>query len=128
MDGSIHGSSVSARTAAPRAGRLTRALARTSDAPLRRGNRLSLLRNGPNTFDDWLEAISRAEHWIHLVTTSFGLTGWANASPKPSPRRRPPAYAFGCSTTDSAAWTFHALSGDGCGALAWKFGLSTRRP
>ncbi len=41
---------------------MDRALARTSDAPLRKGNRLSLLRNGPNTFDDWLEAISRAEH------------------------------------------------------------------
>ncbi len=52
--------------------------ARTSDAPLRKGNHLSLLRNGPNTFDDWLEAIS--------------------------------------------------ISGDGCGAPAWKFGPSTHRP
>ncbi len=78
MDGSIHGSSVSARTATPRGGRLDRTLARTSDAPLRKGNHLSLLRNGPNTFDDWLEAIS--------------------------------------------------ISGDGCGAPAWKFGPSTHRP
>ncbi len=45
---------------------MDRALARTSDAPLRKGNHLSLLKNGPNTFDDWLEAISRAEHWVHL--------------------------------------------------------------
>jgi hypothetical protein len=75
MDGSIHGSSVSARTPtpAPRGGRLDRALARTSDAPLRKGNRLSLLRNGPNTFDDWLEAISRAEHWVHLDNYIFRL-------------------------------------------------------
>jgi cardiolipin synthase len=75
MDGSIHGSSVSARTATPRGGRLDRALARTSDAPLRKGNHLSLLRNGPNTFDDWLEAISRAEHWVHLDNYIFRADG-----------------------------------------------------
>jgi cardiolipin synthase len=54
---------------------LDRALARTSDAPLRKGNRLSLLKNGPNTFDDWLEAISRAEHWIHLDNYIFRADG-----------------------------------------------------
>jgi cardiolipin synthase A/B len=51
--------------------RLEKALARASDAPLRRGNRLTLLQNGPRTYDDWLEAISRAERWIHLDNYIF---------------------------------------------------------
>jgi cardiolipin synthase A/B len=73
MDGSIHGSSVPARTTTPvlRGGRLDRALARTSDAPLRQGNRLALLKNGPNTYDDWLAAISRARRWVHLDNYIF---------------------------------------------------------
>jgi hypothetical protein len=37
---------------APRGARLDRALARTSDAPLTEGNRLALLKDGPNTYDD----------------------------------------------------------------------------
>src|SRR3712207_1513538 len=37
--------------------------------------RSSLLRNGPNTFDYWLEAISRAEHWIHLDNYIFRADG-----------------------------------------------------
>jgi cardiolipin synthase A/B len=47
-------------------GRLDRALARASDAPLRGGNRLQLLKNGSHTYDDWLGAISRARRWVHL--------------------------------------------------------------
>jgi cardiolipin synthase A/B len=54
-----------------RGGRLDRVLARASDAPLRKGNRLALLKNGPHTYDDWLQAISRAEHWIHLDNYIF---------------------------------------------------------
>jgi cardiolipin synthase A/B len=42
------------------------ALARLSGAPLRNGNRVSLLRNGPETFDDWLTAIAHARSWVHL--------------------------------------------------------------
>jgi cardiolipin synthase len=41
-------------------------LGRVSDAPLRSGNQIELLRNGPDTYDDWLRAISRAERWVHL--------------------------------------------------------------
>jgi phosphatidylserine/phosphatidylglycerophosphate/cardiolipin synthase-like enzyme len=52
-------------------GRRDRALARTSDAPLREGNRLALLKNGPNTYDDWLAAIGRARHWVHLENYIF---------------------------------------------------------
>src|SRR3712207_4485927 len=55
----------------PRGGRLDRALARTSEAPLREGNKLTLLKNGPNTYDDWLAAISRAERWVHLDNYIF---------------------------------------------------------
>ena len=73
MDESIHGSSVPTRATAPRGVRLD--LAQASDAPMRRGNHLSLLKNGPNTFDDWLEAISRAEHWIHLDNYIFRADG-----------------------------------------------------
>jgi cardiolipin synthase len=54
-----------------RGGRLDRALARTSGAPLREGNRLALLKNGPNTYGDWLSAISRAQRWVHLDNYIF---------------------------------------------------------
>ena len=40
-------------------GRLERALAQVSDAPLRGGNRLALLKNGPETYEDWLAAIDK---------------------------------------------------------------------
>jgi cardiolipin synthase len=50
---------------------LDRSLGRASDAPLRPGNRLTLLRNGPETFDEWLEKIGRAEKWIHLELFQF---------------------------------------------------------
>src|SRR3712207_7713708 len=46
-------------------------LGRVSDAPLHLGNRLTLLNNGPDTYEDWLEAISRAERWIHLDNYIF---------------------------------------------------------
>lgn len=52
-------------------GRLDKALARTSDAPLRTGNRLDLLQNGPDTYDDWLGSIGRAEKWVHLDNYIF---------------------------------------------------------
>jgi cardiolipin synthase A/B len=52
-------------------GRLDRSLARASDAPLRDGNRLELLRNGPDTYEDWLEAIAGAQRWVHLDNYIF---------------------------------------------------------
>ena len=30
-----------------------------------------LLKNGPDTYDDWLAAIARAERWIHLDNYIF---------------------------------------------------------
>jgi cardiolipin synthase A/B len=57
--------------AASRGARLEGILARVSDAPLHSGNHLTLLKNGPDTYDDWLEAISRAERWIHLDNYIF---------------------------------------------------------
>jgi cardiolipin synthase len=46
-------------------------LGRVSDAPLREGNEVALLKNGPDTYDDWLAAIARAERWIHLDNYIF---------------------------------------------------------
>src|SRR5215210_2761559 len=51
---------------ASRGARLEGILGRVSDAPLRDGNRIALLKNGPDTYEDWLAAIARAERWIHL--------------------------------------------------------------
>ena len=52
-------------------GRLDTALARASDAPLREGNRLEFSRNGPDTYEDWLEAIAGAKRWVHLDNYIF---------------------------------------------------------
>jgi cardiolipin synthase A/B len=52
--------------AAARGARLEGILGRVSDAPLRKGNSIALLKNGPDTYDDWLGAIARAQRWIHL--------------------------------------------------------------
>ena len=57
--------------AAAQRGRLDNALARASDAPLREGNRLELLRNGPDTYEDWLAAIAGARRWVHLDNYIF---------------------------------------------------------
>ena len=48
---------------------------RVSDAPLRRGNELELLRNGPATYEDWLAAIEGAEGWVHLENYIFRADG-----------------------------------------------------
>jgi cardiolipin synthase A/B len=52
--------------AAQRGARLEGILGRVSDAPLRDGNSIQLLKNGPDTYDHWLAAIARAQRWIHL--------------------------------------------------------------
>ena len=52
--------------AAQRGARLEGILGRVSDAPLREDNGISLLKNGPDTYDDWLAAIAGAKRWIHL--------------------------------------------------------------
>jgi cardiolipin synthase A/B len=52
--------------AASRGARLEGILGRVSDAPLREGNSIALLKNGPDTYDDWLQAIAGAQRWIHL--------------------------------------------------------------
>ncbi len=55
--------------------RVQRAFERVSNAPLREGNRLSLLKNGPQTYDEWLEEIRRAKKWIHLENYIFRADG-----------------------------------------------------
>jgi cardiolipin synthase len=52
-------------------GRLNRALARVSAAPLREGNSLTLLRDGPATYEDWLDAIRSAQRWVHIENYIF---------------------------------------------------------
>jgi len=54
-----------------RDGRLDRALTRVSGAPLRYGNSLVLLHDGPATYDDWLAAIGRAQRWVHIENYIF---------------------------------------------------------
>ena len=44
---------------------------RTSDAPLRQGNEIGLLKNGPATYEDWLVAIGGARRWVHLENYIF---------------------------------------------------------
>lgn len=51
--------------------RLDRAMARVSDSPLRYGNELRLLENGPTTYEDWLAEIWGAERWVHLENYIF---------------------------------------------------------
>jgi cardiolipin synthase A/B len=60
-----------AKAPVSRGERRDRALARTSDAPLREGNRLTLLKDGPDTYDDWIAEIGRAERWVHLENYIF---------------------------------------------------------
>ena len=57
--------------AASRGARLEGILGRVSDAPLRDGNQIELLKNGPDTYDHWLAAIARAQRWIHLDNYIF---------------------------------------------------------
>lgn len=52
-----------------------RAMGRVSDAPLRQGNELELLRNGPATYEDWLSAIEGAREWVHLENYIFRADG-----------------------------------------------------
>lgn len=67
------GSSYTAMVKTPvsRGERLDRALARASDAPLRVGNQLRLLKDGPVTYDDWLAEIAQAKRWVHLENYIF---------------------------------------------------------
>jgi cardiolipin synthase A/B len=51
--------------------RLARALSRVGAAPLRVGNQLTLLKDGPDTYDDWLRAIAQAQRWVHLENYIF---------------------------------------------------------
>lgn len=51
--------------------RLGRALTRVGGVVLREGNALTLLCDGPATYADWLAAIGRAQHWIHLENYIF---------------------------------------------------------
>lgn len=51
------------------------ALTRVGAAPLREGNRLGILRNGPETYDEWLREIGEAKRWVHLENYIFKADG-----------------------------------------------------
>ncbi|MCA1728427.1 MAG: phospholipase D-like domain-containing protein [Actinobacteria bacterium] len=51
------------------------AMTRVSDAPLRGGNELGLLENGPATYEDWLAVIEDARRWVHLENYIFRADG-----------------------------------------------------
>ena len=71
MDAHAYDPPSSATTPAQRTERLDKALERTSAAPLRIGNKLALLQNGPDTYDDWIAAIRRAQKWVQLDNYIF---------------------------------------------------------
>ncbi|BBL81170.1 hypothetical protein RxyAA322_30240 [Rubrobacter xylanophilus] len=50
---------------------LDRAMRRAAGAPLRPGNRLELLKDGPATYESWLGAIEGARRWVHLENYIF---------------------------------------------------------
>ena len=52
-------------------GRFRQAMWRTSNAPLRHGNAIGLLKNGPAAYEDWLAAIGGARRWVHLENYIF---------------------------------------------------------
>jgi phosphatidylserine/phosphatidylglycerophosphate/cardiolipin synthase-like enzyme len=56
-------------------GRFRQAMWRTSNAPLRHGNEIGLLKNGPAAFEDWLAAIRGARRWVHLENYIFADDG-----------------------------------------------------
>jgi cardiolipin synthase len=96
---------------ASRGARLEGILGRASDAPLRQGNRIALLKNGPDTYDDWLAAISRAERWIHLDNYIFANDEIGNrfadalsAKAKEGVRVRVLHDWFGCMNVPRSFW------------------------
>ena len=107
--------------------RLERVLARASEAPLREGNSLELLKNGPKTYDDWLQAISGPSAGSTWTTTSSRTTPRASGSPRRSLRRPPRVCASASSTTGSVRWTYRENSGESYAMLAWRSGRSTHR-
>ena len=59
------------RTAGSTMESLDRVRTRVSEAPLRHGNRLTVLKNGPQAYEEWLAEIGRAERWVHLENYIF---------------------------------------------------------
>jgi cardiolipin synthase A/B len=59
------------RTPDRRADRWEQALARAGHAPRREGNRLTLLRDGIQTFDQWIDRIAGARRWVHFENYFF---------------------------------------------------------
>ncbi len=97
--------------AASRGARLEGILGRVSDAPLRSGNKIGLLKNGPDTYDDWLAAIAGAGRWIHLDNYIFAndeignrFAGALSAKAREGVRVRVLHDWFGCMDVPRSFW------------------------
>jgi cardiolipin synthase A/B len=96
----------------PRGGSVDRARTRVSDAPLRHGNRLTVLRNGPEAYDEWISEIERAERWVHLENYLFkgdGVGRRIGAALKAKAREGVPTRViydwYGSFNTSAAFWS-----------------------
>lgn len=98
-------------TLGPNGAALNRALARVTDAPLRLDNHLTLLRDGRDTYDDWLAAIGRARRWVHLENYIFKADTIGHRFAEALVERAAAGVAvrvlvdwFGSSTTPASFW------------------------
>ncbi|ABG03649.1 Phospholipase D/Transphosphatidylase [Rubrobacter xylanophilus DSM 9941] len=90
---------------------LDRAMRRACGAPLRSGNRLELLRDGPATYDSWLAAIEGARRWVHLENYIFSDDGVGRRFAEALSRKAREGVAvrvlydwFGCLDVRSSFW------------------------
>lgn len=54
---------------------LERVRTRVSAALLREGNRVTLLKDGPEAYEEWLAENARAERWVYLENYIFKADG-----------------------------------------------------
>ena len=105
-----------------------RVRARVSGAPLREGNRLHLLKNGPRAFDEWVTEIERAERWCTSRTSSSRRARSGARSETRSRPKRARTCRRACSTTASARRTPRQTCGATCEGRASTCGRSTVSP
>src|SRR5687767_7448489 len=99
---------------------------RTSNAPLRHGNEVGLLKNGPATYEDRLAAIGRARRWVHLENYIFADDSVGQRFPLALSGK---ACQCASSTTGTVApmCGCRTRSGGSYGARGWRSASSTRR-
>ena len=102
-------------------------------AAARRQQHPALLKNGPDTYDDWLTAIGRLERWIHLdnyiiandeIGTRFAEA--LSAKAKEGVRVRVLHDWFGCMNVPRSFWRGMREAGAGQGCQPARFGAAAR--